>query len=765
TINKAIVPGSGMPEKSSIAISDLTYAEIYLSGPTSNYQRVIANPGNFLTASVRNADGTYTYTLPAIPATYLAPPNDSASFGTTDGEKQGQALEAGTYTIGIAAYKNYTVGTQTVKDVVNYTKNIQLNTAAAEDAREVVKDDNCNRCHATLQVHGGMRRKVALCVLCHVSGGEDKNLTTVDVDGDGDMDADDQTVGASIDFRVMIHKIHNGAHLPSVNGVGVTALGVKDYTVTAEPYNLVGYGNTMHEYSEVAFPVWPSLTTAMPRDLGYSALTSAQKTTEGSLLTGVVACDKCHGDPDGSGSMTAPADQALSRIPSRRACGSCHDDIDWTLPYQSNGMTMAANQADAGCAACHPASNSTAWSATNLPVVETHKHPFVDSAVNPGANLVITEIRKNSAAGADLTTNAAANGDAIWIKLTCKDDAGNNIPLGGLSTVSMACLGPTTNPQPIIPFTSVTGTTVSPFDYAGRQSMASTSNKASMSRVVGATAQETLLVEFTSGTAFNVFGITPATGAVAWGPTAGTALPASTSHSFGVAPSSITLTGAGASGTAQTITIDFSSSTVFTVTGSVSGALGGGTLPNATSASMLFTSTDGSISFIVTAGGSNTYSEGVKDKLYLSLFKGPVANPVIFTIYAGTSTVAAADRIYYDVIPTAADYSLKIPVDIVLEYLGDATAGAHRQCPIRGRDHDGQLPGHRRRPGQHHLRGDRHRRRGRGPRVCPGRLRRCHEQADLVPDAAPVRARPRRHPREADPHLPAGRDDLRLLHA
>ena len=113
------------------------------------------------------------------------------------------------------------------------------------------------------------RVDVRLCVLCHTSGAEDRSGT-----------------GASVDFRVMIHRIHNARNLPSVVGVGVHPDGTRDHDATPQPYEMIGFGNSLIDFSEVAFPVWPSLTNAMPRDAGYTALSSSQQAQENEIRTG-----------------------------------------------------------------------------------------------------------------------------------------------------------------------------------------------------------------------------------------------------------------------------------------------------------------------------------------------------------------------------------------------------------------------------------------------------------------------------------------------
>jgi len=84
--------------------------------------------------------------------------------------------------------------------------------------RDQVTTATCNRCHDPLAIHGGSRQDVGLCILCH--------NPTQSIDPD---------TGDSVDMPYMVHKIHAGVHLE--NG-----------------YVIVGYRQSVHDYSEVEFP-------------------------------------------------------------------------------------------------------------------------------------------------------------------------------------------------------------------------------------------------------------------------------------------------------------------------------------------------------------------------------------------------------------------------------------------------------------------------------------------------------------------------------
>lgn len=643
-------------------VADLDTGSIFVSGPTFNYQRVIAEQTDLRSASVYEGDGTWSYTfVPALPASYLAPLNDSTSF-TVD-ELTGQGLIAGTYTVGLAFSASYTGALQGEwVDAGNATADFLIGSATTLAPRAVVQSDNCNVCHSDLRVHDGVMREVGMCVLCHTAGAEDSN--------EGDA-----TPGVTIEFKVMVHKLHNAAHLPSVLGVSTDNDGNRLYpgdTGAVDPVPLVyvdGEGSS-HDYSEIHFPLWPNLNIAMPRDGGYSLLSStdpdgsgpllSQRSNEDTIRMGVTTCAKCHGDPDASGPMAAPAQGGLAYSqPTRRACGSCHDDIDWDKPYIANGATMPAQPDDTQCIVCHTgyASNQGEESLKKFSVHEGHLHPLVDATVDPGVDSVITAVTGGSGTGGNFQV-----GDTPTITFTLKNDAGDDIGISTMDSCAGFFFGPTGNPQLIMPTPSPSGLSLSPYDFTGRLHSSSTSNKGAMSKVFqsGSAAAETLLVQFTSSTAFTVSRIDPEDASVL-GVAATSALPgAASTNPSGSSVSAIELDPALAAGTFQ---IAFTSATEFEITGAVSGT---GELPAATSASTRFESSD--ISFNI-AVGSTPFAAG--NTIFGVLVRGDSANPVLFAIIAGRTAFATGDRFYYEVVPDAASYTLKMPMDLVYEDLGD----------------------------------------------------------------------------------------------
>ncbi|MBI5362457.1 MAG: hypothetical protein HZA53_04705, partial [Planctomycetes bacterium] len=480
-------------------IGEFDFASTLVSGPTFNYQRVVAEQTDVAGAAVQNTDGSYTYTFAApIPSTYLAPLNDSADFGAVDGELAGEALLDGTYTVGLCVGWSYTVDGEAKRDAANATFDFVVGDTGTVDRREVVKQDNCARCHADLRAHDGLRKGVAVCLLCHTAGAEDHIAPAV---AGG-------TPGASIDFKVMVHRIHAGEHLPSVMGVATNLDGTRNYAATPTPYQLVGADDAVLDFSGVGFPIMPSAYVSylfdstgttylgtggngpMPRDTGYSALSLTNKRIEDKLRSGPVACAKCHGDPDDAGPLTAPAQGDLYKTqPGRLSCGACHDDVHWGQPYTANLQTMPAQATNADCTLCHAASGA------GLAVEDAHVHPYSNPSLNTGVNITFDSVGSGSAPSGNHVA-----GDPIVVDFSVTDDAGQNRQIHQLTRFQMVVSGPTSNPQWVLP-------NVNTHDFAFRKSSPFTGNGTITTPVVGgAAAAQTIAVAFTSSTAFDVLG-------------------------------------------------------------------------------------------------------------------------------------------------------------------------------------------------------------------------------------------------------------------
>lgn len=194
---------------------------------------------------------------------------------------------------------------------------------AVTETREIVTTEACNKCHTRLNVHG-RRREIQYCILCH-------QPQSVDPD-----------TGNTVDMPVLIHKIHRGANLPSV--------------VAGTPYQIIGYRNSVHDYSEVHFP------------------------------QNVNNCIACHTDEvDGDGNPVAPHADVWMNKPGRAACGACHDDVNF-----EDGTNHLAQADDSACATCHPASG-TAMAIADVHILELPKLVLattVDDISVDGAGLI-----------------------------------------------------------------------------------------------------------------------------------------------------------------------------------------------------------------------------------------------------------------------------------------------------------------------------------------------------------------------------------------
>jgi OmcA/MtrC family decaheme c-type cytochrome len=164
--------------------------------------------------------------------------------------------------------------------------------------REIVDTQTCNGCHNDLALHGGARADTDECVACHNPGTTDPDSLN------------------TVDFKVMVHKIHRGEDL------------------TVLPYQIWGFRNTLIDFSDVVFP------------------------------QDIRNCSNCHNTAD----PNTPDASNWYTVPTAEACGSCHDNVNF-----ETGVGHAAGQAGNDvCAGCH--ANPT--SLPGLEVRNVHNIPI-----------------------------------------------------------------------------------------------------------------------------------------------------------------------------------------------------------------------------------------------------------------------------------------------------------------------------------------------------------------------------------------------------
>ena len=259
-----------------------------------------------------------------------------------------------THTLGIYATRNLTDTPLETTQYDNVTYDFVPDGSPVVDVWEGMLDQTCNSCHEQLAFHGGSRRDVKLCMQCH-------NMQTWDPD-----------TGNTVDMKVMIHKIHTGANLPSVQA-GI-------------PYQIIGYRQTVHHYSHVI----------MPQDMRNCTRGHTADTPEGHVW------------------MTRP---------SRNACGSCHDLIDWEA---GDGHPIPQFNDD-DCADCHLPEGEFEF---DISVAGAHVVPTKSEQL-AGINIEIT----------DVTDAAAGSAPTVYFTLT-NDDGSTVTDIADLRTLTLRAAGP-----------------------------------------------------------------------------------------------------------------------------------------------------------------------------------------------------------------------------------------------------------------------------------------------------------------------------------
>ncbi|HJZ99381.1 MAG TPA: OmcA/MtrC family decaheme c-type cytochrome, partial [Candidatus Solibacter sp.] len=228
-------------------------------------------------------------------------------------------------------------------------------------ARDVVRTASCNKCHDQLAFHGGSRRGMELCVMCH------QPQTT------------DPDTGNTVDMKVFAHKVHMGSQLPSVKA--------------GTPYQIIGFNNSVADYSTVNLPSNP------------------------------LRCTECHEDKKVTG---AAQSDAWLKNPNRAACGACHDDVNFATGKNHVNLPQVD---DKQCATCHIPQGELEFDAS---IIGAHTVP-TESLTRPGLVFTLAKV-DNGLAGRTPT-----------VTFTSKDYADNAVPMSALSSISLVMAGPTSD--------------------------------------------------------------------------------------------------------------------------------------------------------------------------------------------------------------------------------------------------------------------------------------------------------------------------------
>lgn len=329
---------------------------------------------SFVAAVLPNGSSDYTtYTTSAasgaaLPSTQQ-PSADSGGAVTPLGSGQYQYVFHTKAPSGFDATATHTIGIYGARNLTAFS----LPTNYASTTYNFVPN-------GTKVAHINDQIETVSCNNCHdqlaAHGGSRRGLALcVTCHNPGNLDPND---GKTFDAKVFFHKLHMGASLPSVVAGG-------KYSVTNS------HGS--FDFSTVVFPATP----ADPRD-----------------------CETCH-------QQTAGATQATAFLtnPSRAACGSCHDDVNFATGANHPGGPQFD---DAQCATCH-APQGTDFDAS---ILGAHVVPTSSSLLS-GLAVKITGVANGMA------------GTAPTVSFTVLNSAGAPVPISALGSISFTMAGPTSD--------------------------------------------------------------------------------------------------------------------------------------------------------------------------------------------------------------------------------------------------------------------------------------------------------------------------------
>lgn len=237
---------------------------------------------------------------------------------------------------------------------------------AGIESRDIVVTETCNTCHNPLAFHGGGRIETNLCVMCHNKGTTEPNSLE------------------EMDLAALVHRIHTGRDLPSVQAGG--------------EYVIWGYRDSKHDYSDVGFP----------QDVNNCAKCHMGSSTADAVI--------------GAEAVTSQGDN-WHQVPSMLACGSCHDDVDFSVH-------AGGQQDNSGCQSCH---SDTGIAGS---IIDNHRNYPIESMASidvdilsventsPGEKPVVTFTVKNPLTGEnyDILNDSRWTGARLRMSLSWNTD-------------------------------------------------------------------------------------------------------------------------------------------------------------------------------------------------------------------------------------------------------------------------------------------------------------------------------------------------------
>ncbi len=304
TISFKVTDDDGTPLRDLSALGSLTFN---YTGPTTDYTTVLS--------------GT---PLGSTPSGTLVGPDADGVFQFTPNARIPETA-TGTWALGVEARRAVQLtSTMSVNEAApNPVVTFAVDDSTGMPRRMVVEDERCGVCHGEFSkdfsIHGNLRNRTEYCVLCH-------NPTQSDV-ARRRRDAAAVLAGdltGTIDFKVLIHKIHRGEALEQ------------------KPYIIYGFGPapagyTKNDFAEVRFP----------GDLRICGTCHAEDTQLIPPFPGTaLPTSRTELDPNTGNAIPADPDHVA---PITSVCTACHDSED----ARAHAETQTAMDGTEACPVCH----------------------------------------------------------------------------------------------------------------------------------------------------------------------------------------------------------------------------------------------------------------------------------------------------------------------------------------------------------------------------------------------------------------------------